>query len=56
VGVSLVTNQRQYLDPFVNACRENFKGLIIAGGVHATLAPEDTLKCEGIDGVCIGEG
>ena len=56
VGISLVTNQRQYLDTIVDACREKFKGLIIVGGVHATLAPEDTMKCEGIDGVCIGEG
>lgn len=56
VGFSLTTNQRQYLDEFVNACRQKFAGLIVAGGVHATLAPEDTLKCENIDGVCIGEG
>jgi radical SAM superfamily enzyme YgiQ (UPF0313 family) len=56
IGFSLVTNQRQYLDTFVNTCREDFKGLIVVGGVHATLAPEDTLKCESIDGVCIGEG
>jgi len=56
VGFSLTTNQRQYLDEFVNACRERFTGPIVVGGAHATLAPEDTLKCENVDGVCIGEG
>jgi anaerobic magnesium-protoporphyrin IX monomethyl ester cyclase len=56
VGFSLTTNQRQYLDEFVNACRQKFTGLIVVGGTHATLAPEDTLKCKNVDGVCIGEG
>lgn len=56
VGFSLTTNQRQYLDEFVNACKQRFAGPIVVGGAHATLAPEDTLKCENVDGVCIGEG
>lgn len=56
IGFSLVTNQRKYLDPFVSACRKSFDGLVICGGVHPTLSPDETLQCEGVDGVVIGEG
>jgi len=56
VGFSLTTNQRKYLDECVDACRREFTGPIVVGGVHATVAPEDTLQCEKVDGVCIGEG
>lgn len=56
VGFSVVTNQRHYLDRAVAACRRRHDGLVVAGGIHATLAPRDVLACDGIDGVCVGEG
>lgn len=56
IAISLVTNQRKYLDVCTESLRKVYSGLLIAGGVHATLDPEDVLKCEHIDGVCIGEG
>jgi len=30
--------------------------LVVCGGYHATLAPEEVIQVEGIDAVCIGEG
>ena len=56
IAFSIVTNQRKYLDVCAKAVRKGFRGLMIAGGVHATLNPDDVLDCEEIDGVCIGEG
>jgi anaerobic magnesium-protoporphyrin IX monomethyl ester cyclase len=32
------------------------QAIILCGGYHATLAPEEVIACEGIDAVCIGEG
>lgn len=32
------------------------KCMVIAGGVHPTIDPEDALQFEAIDGICIGEG
>ena len=56
VGFSFVTNQREYIDSFTKRVRGTFDGLIIAGGMHPTLAPDDALKCKDIDGICVGEG
>lgn len=56
IGISLVTNQQRYLDNTVRKLRSRYRGVIVCGGVHPTLAPEDTLMCEGVDGVVLGEG
>lgn len=56
IGYSLVTSQRGVLDEIAGPIRSRFDGPIIAGGVHPTIDPYDTLKCAGIDGVCVGEG
>lgn len=56
IGFSFTTSQRRYLDYYAEGIRKYFNGLIICGGVHATLDPEDVLKCEAVDGACIGEG
>jgi radical SAM superfamily enzyme YgiQ (UPF0313 family) len=56
IGISLVTHQRKNLDSIVTLCRRQYQGLVIVGGIHATLAPQDTLACEGVDAVCVGEG
>jgi radical SAM superfamily enzyme YgiQ (UPF0313 family) len=34
----------------------NYKGLIVVGGYHAILAPDEVLSEPGVDAVCIGEG
>ena len=36
--------------------QENLRFKTICGGVHATLAPQEVIKTDGIDMVCIGEG
>jgi anaerobic magnesium-protoporphyrin IX monomethyl ester cyclase len=56
IGFSFTTNQRQYVDRYSIAIRDKIKILQIAGGIHATIAPLDVLKIDGIKGACIGEG
>ncbi|MBN1289449.1 MAG: cobalamin-dependent protein [Actinobacteria bacterium] len=36
--------------------REHFTTPILCGGVHPTIAPEDTISAEEIDFACVGEG
>lgn len=56
VAFSITTNQIKYLRIFINKAKLNAK-LIIAGGVHCTLAKEKVLHDYPIiDGICIGEG
>ena len=35
---------------------EDYKGIVIAGGVYPTFAPEEVIKLDKIDIVCVGEG
>jgi len=57
IGVSIVTNQLKYFDKFVDVMPSEFKGKLIAGGVHPTLMYQELLEqYPRVDGVCIGEG
>ncbi len=38
------------------AIRKNYSTKIIFGGIYPTIEPEEVLKCDAIDYVCIGEG
>ncbi|HII29991.1 hypothetical protein AUJ69_01655 [Candidatus Woesearchaeota archaeon CG1_02_47_18] len=49
------SNEFNEVARFASLCRKQFKAVIICGGVHATIAPEDVISA-GFDGVCIGEG
>ncbi len=56
IGLSFTTNQRKYVQKFMGSYKLN-SGLIVAGGIHATLVKEQIFnEFPGIDGVCIGEG
>lgn len=55
VGFSLTSNQRRYLEKYSNALYAKSKVIQVAGGLHPTLAPDDTFKLEGIKGICFGE-
>jgi radical SAM superfamily enzyme YgiQ (UPF0313 family) len=56
IGFSLVTSQRWVLDDVAGIIRRHFDGPVIAGGVHPTIDPYNTLTCRDIDAVCVGEG
>jgi len=57
IGLSGTTHQFPYLVKLAKTLKLAFpQTLIICGGIHATLAPEDVLSHPGIDIVCIGEG
>ncbi|MDA8100931.1 MAG: radical SAM protein [Nitrospiraceae bacterium] len=56
VGISITTNQRKYLETVVAEVRKRHSTPIVVGGVHCILDPADVIACDGIDGVCVGEG
>jgi radical SAM superfamily enzyme YgiQ (UPF0313 family) len=56
LGVSLTTRQWLRARDLIRAIRASLDVEVIAGGLHATFAPELILHSEGFDYVCLGEG
>ena len=56
LGVSLTTRQWIRAKGLVRAIRARLDVPVIAGGLHATFAPELVLATDGFDYVCLGEG
>ena len=56
IGVSLTTRQWLRARELVHAIRTHSDIPVIAGGLHATFAPEVVLNTDGFDYVCLGEG
>lgn len=56
IGFSFTSHQFKYLKKYSKALGSNPHILQIAGGIHPTLDPEETLTKTDIDGVCVGEG
>ncbi len=55
--VSLMNIQYDWLKDVVRELRgKKFEQPIIVGGPHATFSPEEVIKINGIDAVCVGEG
>ncbi len=55
VGFSCVSNQLMNLAKYSGALKDK-KLLRLAGGIAATLEPEELLSCTHVDGACVGEG
>jgi anaerobic magnesium-protoporphyrin IX monomethyl ester cyclase len=56
IGLSLTSRQWLRGAAIASALRINHNIPVIAGGLHPTFAPEETLARTGIDFVCLGEG
>src|ERR1700690_2475743 len=56
IGVSMTTRQWLRAREVLSALRRVSNVPVIAGGLHATFSPEDVLRHDGIDAVCLGEG
>ena len=56
VGVSISTRQWPRAREVIGGLRRRLDVPVLAGGLHATFAPETVLAAEGFDWVCIGEG
>ncbi len=56
VGVSLTTRQWLRAQRLVEQIKSQLDVKVIAGGLHATFAPELVLRSHGFDYVCLGEG
>jgi radical SAM superfamily enzyme YgiQ (UPF0313 family) len=56
IGVSITTRQWLRAREVLGGLRRSMNVPVIVGGLHATFSPEDVLRHEGIDAVCLGEG
>jgi radical SAM superfamily enzyme YgiQ (UPF0313 family) len=56
IGFSVVTNQYQATRKIASHLKKYVSVPLAVGGVHATMAPEETLKTGLFDFLCIGEG
>ena len=56
VAISTITQQYQYVKQWVGWIKEVTNALIVLGGVHVTLNPEEVINNPAVDVICIGEG
>ena len=56
IAVSATTDQFELAGKVVDFFSRNSGIPIILGGVHATVAPEEAIKLDGLLGICVGEG
>jgi len=56
IGISVMTSMLAGAAAVAKICRQYSDAPVIAGGPHATVEPEGTLRLEGVDAVAIGEG
>jgi radical SAM superfamily enzyme YgiQ (UPF0313 family) len=56
IGFSVVTPQYQYALKIAQHIKSFCDTPIVCGGIHATMVPEEIIKEECIDYVCVGEG
>ena len=57
VGISVLSCEVPVIDPVVQTARELApRAVILAGGIHCIVAPDQVLREHDVDGVCCGEG
>jgi anaerobic magnesium-protoporphyrin IX monomethyl ester cyclase len=57
IGFSITSNMLVFLKKWSVWIKSHWKdAIVIAGGVHPTLAPEETIAIPSVDIVCVGEG
>lgn len=56
IGFSVRTNNYNEVIQYIPFIKKHFKTPVICGSYHATLFPEEVLRVDGVDMVCIGEG
>src|SRR3989344_6008194 len=56
IGITIATNDKEHAINLLKLIKPYSNAKVLAGGFHATIAPEDIINEETINGVCIGEG
>ena len=56
VGLTATTSTIDNTKKLAELAKKILKVPIIIGGIHATIAPEDVLKCNAVDFIVLGEG
>ena len=55
IALSCTSDQSYLAKDISKYIKENFNIPVILGGVHATVAPDDSITCE-VNAICLGEG
>ncbi len=56
IAVAARTSNFPYVKDFLSWCKPAVNVPVLAGGYHATIDPDETIACDGVDYVCLGEG
>ncbi|KPK36917.1 MAG: hypothetical protein AMK70_00575 [Nitrospira bacterium SG8_35_1] len=56
IGFSATTNMFPFVRQWSKWIKQTYSNTIIVGGVHPTLNPEETIRFESLDAICVGEG
>lgn len=57
IGLSVTSFQFEFTKDIVKYLYEKYPKIkIILGGPHPTICPEESIKLEGVSGICVGEG
>lgn len=56
LAFSSTTNDFPFVKRLAMWAKEEYNRPIICGGVHPTIDPENTISCDDIDMICLGEG
>lgn len=56
IGISTTTLYMGYIKLIANYIKSTFDILVVLGGYYSSIHPEEALKIEGVDFVCIGDG
>lgn len=56
IAFSATTNMFGFIQLWASWIKEKYNKLIIVGGVHPTLNPEEVINTDNIDAICVGEG
>lgn len=56
IAVAVRTSNFPFVKEFFNWCKQATSAPLLAGGYHATIAPEEVLACSEVDFICRGEG
>lgn len=56
IGFSVRTTAFPHVRTLVKWAKEVTGAIVLCGGYHPTIAPEEVINAEGVDVICIGEG
>lgn len=56
VAFSATTNMFRFVEEWSGWAKKYFDVFTVAGGIHPTLSPAESIACASLDAICVGEG